>query len=286
MKNNDVTDRILTAEEYESLRNYLEKACGIELGENEHYLVANRLDHLLQELSLESVKDLIDKLNNESDDIMQSRFIDAMTTNETSWFRDGYPFEVLKQVILPEAVKKKTREIRIWSAACSSGQEPYSISIAIQEFLREHPGSLTFSQVIATEISSSMLQSAREGNYNRISLSRGLSQERRDKYFNYNNDQWRIKPEIRERVVFKELNLMDSFILLGRFDVVFCRNVLIYFSETARADILHRIIRILQPGGYLFLGGSESPVGFADELDVLNPGGGLVYKLKNHGGHP
>ena len=282
MANSVVSGQSIQSDDYKAFRKFLEEACGIVLGENKQYLVANRLDNLLKELALDSIKNLIETLKNNPRSGLRERIIDAMTTNETSWFRDGYPFEILKKVILPEVAQKKTREIRIWSAACSSGQEPYSISMIIQEFLRERPGGLTYSQIVSSEISASMLQSAREGLYDKMSLSRGLSQERRERFFIANDIRWQIKREIRERVVFKELNLMDSYMLLGRFDVVFCRNVLIYFSESVKADILRRITRILQPGGYLFLGASESLTGCADDYEILQLYDGIFYKLKNH----
>lgn len=279
--NGVASDQIINPDEYGFFCDYLEEVCGIVLGENKHYLIAKRLDHLLHELSLDSVGKLIDKLKNNPRPGLRERIIDAMTTNETSWFRDGYPFEILKKIILPEAAKRKAREIRIWSAACSSGQEPYSISMTIQEFLQAYSGELTFSQIVSTEISSSMLQSAREGVYDELSLSRGLSPERSERFFVAKDNQWQVKREIRERLVIKELNLMNSFALLGRFDVVFCRNVLIYFSESVKADILSRITRILQPGGYLFLGSSESLTGCTDDYEILHLCGGIVYKLIN-----
>lgn len=282
MANSVVSNQTINPDEYEAFRQFLEQACGIVLGENKQYLVINRLDSLMRELSLISVRDLIEKLKNDRGSKLRERVIDAMTTNETSWFRDIYPFEILKQDILPQVAKQKKRELRIWSAACSSGQEPYSISMIVQEFVRERPAGLSFSQIVSTDISPAILQSAREGLYDHLALSRGLSQERKNQFFTAKADRWQIKPEIRDRIVFKELNLMESFMMLGRFDVVFCRNVLIYFSESAKADIIRRITRTLQPDGYLFLGGSESLTGFTDEFEILKAHNGLVYKLKSH----
>ena len=279
---NGMSNQTIKPDEYEEIREFLEKACGIVLGDNKEYLVASRLDDLLEEFSLGSVKELINTLKNNPGTGLRQRIIDAMTTHETSWFRDGYPYEILKKVILPEIANRNAGEVRIWSAACSSGQEPYSISMIIQEFLREHPGSLSFAQIVSTEISTSMLQKAREGLYDRMSLSRGLSQERKDRFFSPDGDHWQIKREIRDRVVFKQLNLMDSFMLLGKFDVVFCRNVLIYFSDAAKEDILRRITQTLRPGGYIFMGGSESLSRVADEFEILRLCDGIVYRLKDH----
>ena len=129
-----------------------------------------------------------------------------------------------------------------------------------------------------------MLQSAREGVYTKFSLSRGLSKERRDRFFISKDEQWQVKPEIRDCVIFKELNLLDSYVMLGRFDVIFCRNVLIYFSESAKAEILRRITQTLQPNGYLFLGGSESLTECAADYEVLHFSNGIVYKLRDKSG--
>ena len=222
---------LISKSEYESFRAFLENACGITLGDNKQYLIASRLSALLTEYKIASLGALIDRLKKEPRSELYERIVDAMTTNETLWFRDAFPFEILKQVILPELAKARVPGVRIWSAACSSGQEPYSISMIVQEYLASRPGSLGDVQIQATDISPSILQEAKDATYDTLALARGLSQERKQKYFvQVRDNRWQARPEIRNRVRFSQANLLQSYSLLGRFDVIFCRNVLIYYA--------------------------------------------------------
>jgi chemotaxis protein methyltransferase CheR len=270
----------ISQQEYESFRTFLENACGIVLGDNKHYLVTSRLSHLMKEFQIDGYADLMRRLQSTQPKLRES-IIDAMTTNETQWFRDVYPFEVLNNLILPELSKKRLPQLRIWSAACSSGQEPYSISMAIQEFLATRPGALPPTiQIIGTDISPTMLREAAAASYDRMSVARGLSPERLQRYFIQKTDRWEVRPEIRGRVSVRELNLLQSFAPLGKFDIVFCRNVLIYFSADLKRDILVRIAQSLNPGGYLFLGGSESPTSYTDAFEMVRVNNAVVYRLK------
>ena len=201
-----------------------------------------------------------------------------MTTNETSWFRDGYPFEILRTLILPELAAKRVRGARIWSAACSSGQEPYSISIVIEEFLRTRPGALPDIQVVATDISSSVLAEAEAGRFDDMTLSRGITEEMKQRYFERDGACWRIRASVRRRVVFKKVNLKQSFAGLGRFHCIFCRNVLIYFSHEVKRDILQRLAESLYPGGYLFLGSSEAVTGHGERFETVRQPVGHVFR--------
>ena len=272
----------ISARDYDSFRLFLEEACGIVLGENKQYLVASQLNRLLRELEIESVGELINRVKKQSSSSLRERIIDAMTTNETFWFRDNHPYVVLKDLILPELAKRRSAQVRIWSAACSSGQEPYSISMIIQEYLQSRPGSLTNNlQIIGTDISPTMLESARSGKYDALALSRGLSPERKKRFFNQQGDYWHVKDEIRNRVRFSELNLMNNYSSLGKFDVVFCRNVLIYFSSELKRDILRRIAQVLAPDGYLFLGSTETIASYSDEFETVRHQSGIVYQLKS-----
>lgn len=270
----------ISQQDYEVIRDFLEQACGIVLGDNKHYLVSSRLGRLLKEHGLSSLGELVTLLRRRGDPRLQARVIDAMTTNETSWFRDSYPFEILKSTILPELARQGVRNARIWSAACSSGQEPFSISIMIDEFLRSRPAALPGIQVIATDISPTVLKGAQEGLFDELSLRRGLSADLRKRYFEAVDGLWRIRSSIRERVVFKKINLLQSFGTLGTFDCIFCRNVLIYFSSEVKQDILVRMSKALRPGGYLFLGGSESLAGSSNSFDTVHCPHGHVYRLK------
>lgn len=276
-----MTGTNISAEDYEAFRRFLEDACGIVLGDNKHYLVTSRLNRLIREFDLGSFGELMGRLRRERHSKLRERIVDAMTTNETLWFRDTYPFEVLRHYVLPELSKKRPMQLRIWSAACSSGQEPYSISMTLQEYLASRPGSLPSNiQIVATDISPTVLQAANSGIYEKMSLSRGLSEERRQRHFIQRGERWEVRPELRSRVSFRELNLLESYATLGRFDIVFCRNVLIYFSAERKRDILTRIARALNPRGYLFLGGSESPSSYCDAFEMVRTPHGVVYQLK------
>lgn len=276
-----MTRAALSNHDYESFRTFLESACGIVLGENKHYLVVSRLSRLMADEGVETLSELVAHLKDGRNRQLRERIVEAMTTNETFWFRDTFPYDILKEVIFPDLADRRVRSPRIWSSACSSGQEPYSISMIIQEFLASRPGSLADVQLLATDISPAILQDAKEAIYDVSALARGLSNERKQKYFNQLRDgHWQARPEIRSRVRFSQANLLQSYSLLGRFDVIFCRNVLIYFSSESKADILARMARVLNPGGYLFLGSSESITQYSDEYEVVRCPRGSVYRVK------
>lgn len=271
----------ISSHDYDDFRRYLEEASGIVLGNNKHYLVTSRLNRLMREFEIEDFSSLMKRLKLERKSKLHERIVDAMTTNETLWFRDTYPFEVLKHIILPELSQQKPRQLRIWSAASSSGQEAYSISITLQEYLASKPGSLPANiQIIGTDISPSMLNEANNAQYDKMSLARGMSDERLKRYFLPKGDKWEVRPEIKSRVSFRELNLLNNFSALGKFDIVFCRNVLIYFSSDLKTDILNRIAKLLNPGGYMFLGGSESPTSYTDAFELVRTPKGVAYRVK------
>lgn len=272
----------ISPQEYQDFRKFLESASGIVLGDNKQYLVKSRLGCLITEMGLNSVGELIDCVKRDVKSGLRERIIDAMTTNETLWFRDHFPFEILRAHILPEFADRRDRPVRIWSAACSSGQEPYSMSMIIQEYLQAKPAGLPRDvQIIATDISSSVLKDAREGVYGAMALARGLSDDRQKRFFDVKGKAWQVKPEIRKRITFSEMNLMKKdYFALGKFDVIFCRNVLIYFSTELKREILTRFSQVLEPGGYLCLGASESVSGYVDCFEAMRYQGGLVYRLK------
>ena len=276
-----MTSQQITHQDYDAFRRYLEEASGIVLGDNKHYLVTSRLNRLMREFEIEDFSHLLRRLKTERKSKLHEQIVDAMTTNETLWFRDTYPFEVLKHVIFPEYSQKRLSQLRIWSAASSSGQEAYSISITIQEYLASKPGSLPANvQIIGTDISATMLREATVGMYEAMSLARGMSDERRKRYFLERDGKFEVRPEIKARASFRELNLMHNYSALGKFDIVFCRNVLIYFSSAMKTDILNRIAKSLNPGGYLFLGGSESPTSYTDAFELVRTPKGVVYRVK------
>ncbi len=271
----------INPQEYAAFRDFLEDASGIVLGENKQYLVNSRLKSLLNELGVKSIGELLAMVDRTAGTPLRQRIIDAMTTHETLWFRDQYPFEALKRMILPELVRGNSPNLRIWSAACASGQEPYSISMICEEYRREYPSRpLGSVQIVATDISPTILQMAREGVYDNIALGRGLTPDRRERFFTTEQDKARVNPEVKRQVSFRELNLMQPFKSLGKFHVIFCRNVMIYFSDPLKADILNRIAEVLEPNGYLFLGGSESITRYCDRFEVSRSHGGMVFRLK------
>lgn len=214
---------------------------------------------------------------------LKQQVIDAMTTNETFWFRDTYPYDYLKSTLLGEAMTEKGfGSIKVWSAACSSGQEPYSISMTVEEFRRQNMGNLPRQvDIVATDLSSAILQQAKTAEYDKMSVLRGLTPERLDAFFDkLPNDLWRVKPAVKNRVQFRSLNLQDSFSTLGKFDMIFCRNVLIYFSAELKEDILRRMHQILKPGGMLILGSSEGLAGAADLFEMVHCKPGIMYRAK------
>ncbi len=273
----------LSDADYDAFRKILEDACGIVLGENKHYLVTSRLNRLSEELSYPSLSDMLEKLRQGRDTKLKERIVDAMTTNETSWFRDRYPFEMLKKSLLPELAKQKINPLRIWSAASSTGQEIYSISMTLHEFKQLNPGALNGRvEIVGTDISPTVIKVAQDAKYDELSMGRGLTDERRQRFFVDNKDGgWTVKPEIRMGTRFTELNLLNSYTLLGKFDIIFCRNVLIYFASDLKADILNRMAQVLKPGGLLFLGGSESPTGYSKAYEMVRYPEGVVYRLKS-----
>jgi len=271
----------ISPEDYERFRVFLEDACGITLGDNKQYLIASRIGPLLDEYRIPSVGALVERLRCERQPALYERIVDAMTTNETLWFRDGFPFEILKQVILPEQVRQKGIGLRLWSAACSSGQEPYTLSMCVEEYFRANPAPLASNvQIIATDLSPSMLEQARAGVYDAAAMARGLSEERKRQFFQERFGRWEVRDGIKRRVSFREHNLMQSFEPLGKFQVIFCRNVLIYFSADLKRDILARLAAALHPGGYLFLGAAEAITGYSDAFEMLRLPQGIVYRLK------
>lgn len=277
-----MTQSSLSKQDYESFRIFLEDACGIVLGENKHYLVTSRLTKLLDEFNFTSLSGMIDKLKSASSTDLKGKIIDAMTTNETSWFRDKYPFEILHNELFTEFSKLKKPRMRIWSSASSSGQEAYSISMVFSEYQRKNPGKFTGQlEIVGTDISPTVLELAREAKYDELSLSRGLTPERlKQNFTNQGDGGYKVRPEVSARCKFSELNLLKNYSLLGKFDIIFCRNVLIYFSADIKTDILTRMAKLLNPGGYLFLGGSESPTGYCNLFEMVKLTNGVVYRLK------
>lgn len=270
-------------QDFEQFRTFLEKTCGILLGSNKQYLVSSRLNKLMEQQGIKSLGELVRKIQATPRSGLKEQVVDAMTTNETLWFRDTYPFEVLKNRVFPELVKSGVgQRLRIWSAACSSGQEPYSISMTVDEYERASPSQPKLGvQIVATELSGAMLAASKAAEYDTLAIARGLSSERLQRYFEPKGPgRWVVKPAVRARVEFRVQNLLDSYAALGKFDIFFCRNVLIYFSADVKKDILKRIHATLKPGGYLFLGASEALNGLPELYQMVQCSPGIIYKAK------
>ena len=278
--NQDVTDV-----QYRRFAAFIEEKCGIVLGVGKQYLVNSRLSSLLTKFKLLTIDDLINKAMEEvPNNKYQEAVVDAMTTNETLWFRDTYPYLALENIILPELAKRAKYPVRIWSAACSSGQEPYSIAMVIQESLGKmlHVDPKQ-TQIIGTDLSPEMLSVCRRGQYDAHAMSRGLSAERMSKFFkptHHNPNIMQVEHRVKSMVEFRPMNLLGSYALMGRFDVIFCRNVLIYFSNEVKAEILRKLTMCLNPGGYLILGSTETLIGVADKYEMMRCNPGIIYRLK------
>lgn len=271
----------ITPAEFKEFSNFLEKSCGILLADHKQYLVQSRLGKIMQQQACSNLSELVIRLTRAGGGTLKEQVIDAMTTNETLWFRDVHPYDILRNKLLPELqAGNRFQKLRIWSAACSTGQEPYSISMVIDEFKQTAHGAFSSGEeILATDISSTVLDQAKRGEYEMLALGRGLSQDRLHKYFQSTpSGSWTIVPKIKSRVRFQSLNLLGPYGALGQFDLIFCRNVLIYFSSDVKLEILRKMHRQLRPGGYLLLGASESLSGLSDLYKMIHCRPGIIYQ--------
>jgi len=264
----------LSAESYAALHDFLEQQAGIRLGVGKEYLVTSRLSRVIREHSLRSFEDLVGQLRSLSGKPLQLAVVDAMTTNETFWFRDMAHYRLLTDSIVPDL---RAPWLRIWSAACSTGQEPYSLAMTLRDGCAGANGSF---EIVGTDISKTALAQAREGRYYGMSALRGLTDDQRRRYFHVEGDRLDVQPQYRQGVSFREFNLLRPFDGLGKFQIIFCRNVLIYFSAERKRDILERMARVLVPGGYLLLGSTESMNGHQDLFEMCSGHGGLAYRRR------
>jgi len=278
----------ISESEFTFMKQFIEQSCGISLVDQKAYLIESRLTHLLVETGSSSYLDLYNKAKADTTNTLRNKIVDAMTTNETLWFRDQAPFDFLKAELARqfhnEFIGKKRSRLRIWSAACSTGQEPYSIAIILREFARLNPTfPLELVEITATDISPTALFLARAGRYDQIAISRGLPDDLRNRYFTQDGKTWKINDDIKSMVKLQKLNLQDSFASLGTFDMIFCRNVAIYFSDSFKTDLFSRLAKALTPEGYFFVGASES-LSFYSNLFKMHTHNRLVYyRVKNAG---
>ena len=269
----------LSPDEYSAIHDFLEGHIGIRLGAGKEYLVTSRLGRLLPSLGVGSYADLVTKLGGLGDTRVQAAVVDAMTTNETFWFRDIAHFRALVDGIVTES---KPNRLRVWSAAASTGQEAYTMAISLQDGMQSGrvPRNMNY-EIVGTDISPTALEEAKGATYCGVAAARGLSDDQRRRYFHDQGGCIEVLPQYRKGISFRAFNLLKPFDSLGRFDVVFCRNVLIYFSQARKRDIVSRIARTLNPGGYLFLGSTESMSGNEDLFEMHNIAGSLVYRVRS-----
>jgi chemotaxis protein methyltransferase CheR len=250
--------------EFDMLRQLLSRTSGLSLDAEKAYLAESRLQPIIQRTGLSDLGALVRRLQSGADLELVRDVVDAMTTNETFFFRDRVPFDNFRKIILPNLLRtrKEMRQIRIWCAACSTGQEPYSIAMLLDEEAHKLVGWSV--DILATDLSRSVIAAAREGVYTQFEMQRGLPISQLLRYFRQDGDRWRINEHLRSRVHFEEFNLLSDYGALGRFDVIFCRNVLIYFDVPTKQDVLNRMAQVIYPDGYLMLGAAETVVGLTD----------------------
>jgi chemotaxis protein methyltransferase CheR len=275
-----------TTNDVKIMAKYISEISGIELDESKAYLIETRLGGLIKEHGCSSYGDLLCKAKMDSSKTLENEIIDAISTNETLFFRDIGPFEVLQHKILPDLIDRRTKKssgllqtpIRIWSAACSTGQEVYSIAIVLKELLPDYRNYNI--KLLGTDISDAAIAQASYGTYNKFEIERGLSKEKLEKYFVPNGGNWKICDEIRAMVSFDKRNIMQPFVGLGKVDIIFCRNVAIYFNIEDRKNLFEKIANVLEPDGYLVIGSTESLTGICPIFEPKKYLRTIYYQLK------
>jgi chemotaxis protein methyltransferase CheR len=259
----------MTGEDFDLLCRLLKDRSGLVLTRDKAYLLESRLLPVARKRNMKSLDELIATLRGRADGDLVRDVIEAMTTNESFFFRDVKPFDQFRNYVLPQILKTRAtkKSIRIWSAACSSGQEPYSLAMILAEEKAKLQGWQI--EIVATDLSTEILEKAQAGAYSQFEVQRGLPIQLLVKYFKQQGERWQIDPAIRGMVKFRCLNLLDDFQPMGHFDVIFCRNVLIYFDQPTKTTVLERIVRILPSDGYLYLGGAETVIGITDKFSSL-----------------
>jgi len=269
----------MTAQDFDYVCRLVRDRSAVVLEAGKEYLVEGRLNPVARQLGLKSISELVGRLRSGPDNGLTARVVEAMVTTETSFFRDLHPFETLRTAVLPELIRRRAdeKQLEIWCAACSTGQEPYSMAI----LLREHFPTLAGWRVniLATDLSGEVLGRAKEGRYNQIEVNRGLPAALLVKYFRQQGSSWELTEAVRHRVEFRELNLIRPWPFLPRMDLVFLRNVMIYFDPDTKKSILGRVARLLQPDGYVLLGGSETTLNLDDSFHRVESLKGGFYQL-------
>ena len=259
----------MTPADYDYLRRLLKERSGLVLSADKQYLVESRLLPVAHRAGVETLAQLVQKLRGMKNEPLVTEVAEAMTTNESFFFRDKLPFQHFRDTMMPAllAARASHRRIRIWCAAAATGQEPYSLAMSLKEMGETVAGRQI--EIVATEFSSQVLEKAKSGIFSQFEVQRGLPIQLLIKYFDQVGDCWQINPDVRAMVQFRSFNLLHEFTHLGHFDLVFCRNVLIYFDQETKTQVLDRIARIMEQDGYLVLGAAETVVGLTESFKPL-----------------
>ncbi|MCZ8311075.1 MAG: CheR family methyltransferase [Rhodospirillales bacterium] len=262
---------------------YIYDQTGLVLGPDKMYLIESRLAPLARKWNVATIDLLVGQLRSARDPALQRDVVDAMMTNESFFFRDGKPFDQFRQLILPALLQSRAakKSFRIWCAAASTGQEPYTLAMILKEEAAKLAGWRV--DIVGTDISHEALERAKAGIYTQFEVQRGLPITLLVKYFKQQGDKWGIAPEIRSAVQYRSFNLLSEFASLGSFDVIFCRNVLIYFDQKTKGQILDRMAKLMPADGVLYLGGAETVLGVTERFQPM-PGQRGIYQVVAPGG--
>jgi len=265
----------MSPDDFSFLIGVIRKRSGLVLNEDKAYLLETRLKPVLRQHEIADLDKLVAGVRANANTPLVEAIVDAMTTNETFFFRDQKPFDLFKDHVLPQLIESRANKkaIRIWCAACSTGQEPYSLAILLKEAGAKLSGWRT--EIIATDLSAEAMSKAKVGLYSQFEVQRGLPVQYMVKYFKQVNETWQIDSAIRAMVTFRPINLLENFSAMGRFDLIFCRNVLIYFDRETKGDVLDRMRTITADDGFLFLGGSETVLGVTENFKSVSGFRGL-----------
>jgi chemotaxis protein methyltransferase CheR len=268
----------VTGADFEFIRKLLKQHSGLMLSAEKQYLVESRLMPVAQRYRIPNLSELAARLRAGTDEGLLVAVVEAMTTNETFFFRDRLPFDHFRTTILPAlmAARERTRRIRIWCAACSTGQEPYSLAMTMKEMAPALDGFRI--EILATDLSTEVLQKAQAGLYSQFEVQRGLPIQLLLRYFTQHGDLWQIAPEIRAMVQYRPLNLLADFTRLGQFDLVVCRNVLIYLDQPTKSDVLDRLAGVTAQDGFLILGAAETTIGLTQGFKSVPDRRGLYVR--------
>lgn len=265
----------MTPHDYEYLRKLLKERSGLMLSAEKHYLVESRLLPVARRAGASTLVELVQKLKGAGAEALTTEVVEAMTTNETFFFRDKIPFEQFRNDMMPAliAARAARRSLRIWCAACSTGQEPYSLAMLLKEMAAQVAGWRI--EIVGTDLSNEVLQKARAGIYSQFEVQRGLPIQLLVRHFSQVGEMWQVSPEIRSMVQYRPLNLLQDFATFGQFDIVLCRNVLIYFDQPTKIAVLDRLARVTATDGYLVLGAAETVIGLTDSFKPVTERRGL-----------